>query len=142
MLSESVRRKKEVFSICESSSDLNPGDEFKNIIWGDQSDGVLLPDCFRAICCGSVSSEEMLFRSEDGRYYFSIKDGWGKKEGVLYGIRKGFLFDFKHPTKTENIIEECERSKGSYSTWCGCMAYHYRKKVLDTICRVVENKTI
>lgn len=48
-------------------------------------------------CCAKISDNEILFRSKDGQYYFSLCDGWGEENGTLYGLKLGIFHDFKHP---------------------------------------------
>ena len=132
MLSQKIKRKKDVISICESSGDIKRGDSFVGIRFANQDDD--FADLFDSIiCCGKVRDDELLFRSGDGRYYFSIKDGWGEQNGVLYGLKRGICFDFNQQTTENDVIAECESFKDTYHTWGGAMLYHSKKTTLDTI---------
>ena len=132
MLSQKIKRKNDVISICENSGDIKRGDSFVGIRFTDQDDD--FADLFNSvICCGKVSDAELLFRSDDGRYYFSVKDGWGEQNGVLYGLRRGIFFDFHRQTTEKDVIAERESFKATYHTWGGAMLYHSKKTTLDII---------
>ena len=138
MLTQSNLRKKHIYTVCEKSGDILQGAVFKGVRLADRDTSVSVPPDATIVCCGKLSEDEMLFRTEDGRYYFSLCDGWGEEDGVLYGLSQGMCFDFKHPTAAENILAECDAALGTYCTWGGAMAYQYRKHVLDAIRSVTE----
>ena len=134
MLSTKMKNKNRIISICENSDEIKVGDIFDGAEFADESEGIKT----KIVFCGKISEEELLFRSLSGRFYFSISDGWGEKNGILYGIKKGFLFDFGHPTTEENITFECEQSLGTYHSSVGAMAYQSKKSVLDKIMIVIN----
>lgn len=138
MLSQKIIRKKLIYFICEKSAEINPNDIFKKVIIADED--CIVPDEVSIVCCGNVNDEEMLFRSSDGRYYFSIKDGWGAESGILYGITRGLYFDFQHPTTDQTILSEC--LTGHYRSWAGAMAFQGKKHTLETIKSVMEKKAV
>ena len=138
MLSQKIIKKKRIYSICEKSAEINPNEVFKKVIIADGDS--IVPDEVSIVCCGNVNDEEMLFRSSDGRYYFSIKDGWGTESGVLYGITKGLYFDFQHPTTDQTILSEY--LTGYYRSWSGAMAFQGKKRALETIKSVMEKKAV
>ena len=140
MLSQKIIRKKHIYSICEKSAEINPNDVFKKVIIADSNKDCIIPDEVGIECCGNVNDEEMLFRSSDGRYYFSLKDGWGTESGVLYGITRGLYFDFQHPTTDQTILSEC--LTGHYRSWSGAMAFQGKKRTLETIKSVMEKKAV
>ena len=131
MLSQTLTLKKRIFSICERSGDILPGAAFRGVRFGD-GDGSI-PEDASVVCCGRISGDALLFRTEDGRIYFSVCDGWGEEDGMLYGMQMGFSFDFRHPTAVETLPAECDAALGTYSTWGGAMAYQARKRTLDVI---------
>ena len=92
------------------------------------------------ICCGSISDDEILFRTADGSYYFSLLDGWGFCDGILYGITLGFEYDFKRPTTPETIIAECEADRGTYNSWAGALSWQARGQTLDKIISVMKRQ--
>ena len=138
MLSKSLIRKNCVCSICEKSEDILPGEIFTGVRLADRDEFNSIPAVVTVVCCGKINNHELLFRTGNGRFYFSVRDGWGEEDGVLYGLRQGFCHDFKHPTTAETIIEECDAAVGTYHTWGGAMAYQSRKHTLDVIRSVVE----
>ena len=137
MLSKKLLDKQKTISICLNSKEINTGDVFRGVkVTTD--DPFALPQNTQVVCCGTVSSEEMLFRTEDGQYYFSLVDGWGAENAILYGLNIGLFYDFKHPTQVSSIAEECKNAIGTYNTWGGAMAYYSRKRTLQTISNVLQ----
>ena len=65
-------KKKHIYSICEKSAEINPNYVFKKVIIADLNKDCIIPDEVGIECCGNVHDEEMLFRSSDGGYYFSL----------------------------------------------------------------------
>lgn len=139
MVSKNITEKIRIYDICKNSGDIRPDETFRGIIIAHQGSFDTISTNTKIVCCGKVSDNELLLRTEDGRYYFSIYDGWGEEHGILYGLRFGIFFDFKHPTTTDIILAECEANIGSYRTWGGAMAYQVRKHTLDVICSVMQN---
>ena len=141
MLSEKITLRNRVLFICAVSDELRPGDSFKSVEFIDRSRG-FIPEQNDIICCGNISDEEMLFRSGDGRYYFSVKDGWGAKDDKLYGVEKGFFVDFYHSTTEETVISECKTRIDAcgYNSWIGAMAFYAKKDALKKIMSVMKKK--
>ena len=133
MLSKSLVWKNHVYSICEKSEDILPGATFSGVHLADHEEFDAIPKGVIIVCCGKISNHELLFRTEDGRYYFSLREGWGEKDGVLYGLGQGIFYDFKHATTPDTILAECDAAVGTYHTWGGAMAYQSRKHTLDAI---------
>ena len=137
MLSQKIIRLNRIYSICEKSKEITMGDTFTNVRFAD-SDNYIIHGETSIVCCGNISEDEMLFRSEDGRYYFSVCYGWGEEDGVLYGIERGMFFDFGHPTSDETILAECEKALGEYHSWAGAIAYQSKKLTLENIVGVMR----
>jgi hypothetical protein len=61
----------------------------------------------------------MLFSSGNGRYYFTVRDGWGVEDNCLYALSIGAIRrDFKKPVTIEEIergINNPEEPKSAYS---------------------------
>ena len=144
MLSNKLKREDKIFSVCKKSGNISAGQTFKGIRLADEDGIEDLRDCglthTNTVCCGKISRDELLFRTEDGRYYFSVCDGWGEENGVLYGIEPGIFYDFGHPTSVENIPTECRTALESctYNSWAGAMAAHAKKDELEDIERVMR----
>ena len=146
MLSEStkerIKERNRIYEICENSDEIKPGDTFKGLVTIEDITHVMTPMPKEVlICCGKISEDEMLFRTDDGRWYFSLRDGWGTLDGKLYGLRIGMRYTFKHPTTPETIIDECEAARGTYHSWAGAMAWHARQRVLDAIIAVMKRES-
>ena len=142
MLSQKLLAKSHTYAVCGRSGDIEVGDTFIDVRFADAGPSRDVSG-IAVVCCGKVSDDEMLFRSEDGRYYFSVSDGWGEEDGVLYGISRGLFFDFGHPTSEETILAECESALGEYHSWAGAMAHQSKKWTLEMIVgvmrRIVKN---
>ena len=137
MLSQKLTEKIRIYKICERSGDIEVGDTFTGVRAAEPSQyrDIIGID---VVCCGKVSEDELLFRAEDGRFYFSVKDGWGEEDGVLYVIKRGLFFDFEHPTSDETILAECEKALGEYHSWAGAMAHQSKKLTLEKIVGVMR----
>ena len=135
MLSPNLKEKNHIFSICEKSGDIQPGTVFRSIRIADPDDKLPIPLGSMIVCIGRLADDEMLFSAANGRYYFSIVDGWGKQNHTLYGLEIGECYDLKHSTTIESAIDEFEmKAKPTYTTWCGAMAYGAR---IGTIKRIL-----
>ncbi len=138
MLSNTLVRKNKIYSICVRSGNIQAGETFNGICLADTDSFSSVIEDAPVVCCGQIKDDELLFRTIGGRYYFSLRDGWGYEDGTLYGLSRGLFFDFKHPTYDETILSECEANLGTYHTWGGAMAYQARKHTLDTIAAILK----
>ena len=138
MLSKTIQNKNHIFSICQKSGDIAQNTVFKSVKIADN--GIITEKLAskKIICCGNVSDDEKVFRTEDGRYYFSVCDGWGNDSDMLYGLRTHIFHDFGHPTTFEDALVECDL-KPKYTTWGGAMAYHAKKGHLDVLKRIIKS---
>ncbi len=141
MLSPNLRKKNLILAICEKSGDIQPGTIFRSIRIADPDDGLHIPIGSTITCIGRLDDDEMLFSAADGRYYFSIVDGWGEQNHTLYGLEIGACYDFKHSTTIESAIDEFEKkTRPTYTTWGGAMAYGAKigsiKRILSALKRV------
>lgn len=139
MLSQKIIKKKRILLICDKSAGIRSGDSFKGVELIDPCCG-FISEQTNVICCGSINEEELLFRSDDGRYYFSVKDGWGAEDNKLYGVTTGFFMDFMHPAKENTIISECRSCLDNYkyNSWTGALAYNVRKNTITKIISFYE----
>ncbi len=140
MLANKLIRKNKIYSICAGSGDIQVGESFFGVRIVDPDALDRIPSDAQIAYCGKIKDDELLFRTVDGRFYFSLLDGWGSEGGTLYGLSHGFCFDFKHPTNEETILFECEAQLGTYHSWAGAMAYHERKRILKTIASVMKKE--
>ena len=138
MLSKHINMNNRIYDICERSGEIQPGETFIGVRIASTDAFDFIAKNVKVVCCGKIKHDELLFRTEDGSYYFSICDGWGEEDGILYGLSKGISYDFKHPTTDETILAECEANRGTYHSWAGAMAYRSRCHVLDAIITVMK----
>lgn len=144
MLSRSITEKNRILAVCENSGDIRPGEVFGGIHLAEQDDRLHgIPAKAKIICCGKISDNELLFRAGDGRFYFSICDGWGSRDGVLYGLQAGLFHDFQRPTAPETIPAECEAALETYRnrvhSFNTAMMLHAKQRTLDKIRSVMKN---
>jgi hypothetical protein len=139
MLSKRIIRKNRIFDICKNSGTIKPGELFDRVELIESRNSSVIEQT-KVVCCGSIGDEEMLFRSVDGRYYFSITDGWGREGSNLYGIKEGFFVDFTRPTTQDTIAKECKTRIDSldYNSCAGALAYNAKKSALLKIVYVTD----
>ncbi len=141
MLSESAIERKRIYEICEQSGEIEPGDTFCGLVTAQDISIMMTPmPREKLICCGKISDDELLFRTDDGRWYFSLCGGWGSSDGMLYGLYVGIRYNFKHSTTPGTVIEECEAARGTYNSWAGAMAWQARQQTLDKIISVMKRQ--
>ena len=144
MRSKSITQHNRVTAVCADSGDIRPGETFQGVVMAQRDDRLAsLPVRALIVCCGKISDEELLFRTGDGRFYFSICDGWGSRDGVLYGLQTGLFHDFQHPTTAETIPAECEAALDAYRnrvhSFNTAMMHYAKQRTLDKIRSVMKN---
>lgn len=79
----------------------------------------------------------MLFSSGNGRYYFTVRDGWGVEDNCLYALSIGAIRrDFKKPVTIEEIergINNPEEPKSAYSALAIKMKLKDDKEILKVL---------
>ncbi len=139
MLSQKLRKRNRILAVCGGSGDVVRGDAFREVcLAAEETFSGPHPG---AVCCGRIGEDEPLFHTLDGQIYFSVRDGWGMKDGALYGLELGILYDFGHPTEEETILEECAAQVGSYQSYSGFLYCRDRKRELDRIARAMAERT-
>ena len=96
MLSNDKRIQYETFEICKDSGDVEIGETFNGVM----NDTALNNE--PCVCIGKLG-DERLFRTEDRTCYFTVSDGWGKKDGRLVGMHIGNFLRFDKPSGIEEI---------------------------------------
>ena len=136
MLTNSIKEKEYIYSVCRTTGDIACGEVFETIKIEDDGEIRFYPDNpfqkTKIICCGNLDDSEKLFKTEDGQYYFGIKDGWGSEDGTLYGIRCSLYYNFGHPTTFESALAECD-IKHSPTCWASAMKEHSRRFTLSLL---------
>ena len=118
MLSEKLITEEKIKAICKNDKTLfQKGAVFDKIT-------VLNSDHCGSMLCGPVTflgctdRYEMLFTSGNGRYYFTVRDGWGVEDNCLYALSIGAIRrDFKKPVTIEEIEFSVNHSKEPKSTY-------------------------
>ena len=105
MVSERKKKEMEIFTICQTSGDVNIGNRFK----GAKFLSSVLYDNYYAktpcICIGKIDNSERVFVTEDKLCYFSVTYGWGEKDGYLVALNQGFEFKHDQPMGIKELKE-------------------------------------
>ena len=79
----------------------------------------------------------MLLGSGDGRYYFSVRDGWGVEDNCLYALSIGAICrDFKKSVTVEDIdfsVNHPKEPKSTYSALAIGMKLKADKEILKVL---------
>lgn len=104
---------------------------------------VLNSDPCGSMLCGPVTflgctdRYEMLFTSGNGRYYFTVRDGWGVEDNCLYALSIGAICrDFKKPVTVEDIefsVNHPKEPKSTYSALSIGMKLKDDKEILKVL---------
>lgn len=112
MLSEKLMTEEKIKEICKKDKTVfEKGMVFDRIT-------VLNPGFCGSMLCGAVTflgvtdRSEPLFSSGNGRYYFTVCDGFGVENHALYALSFGEIRrDFKKPVTAEDIESEIKNQK-------------------------------
>ena len=137
MLSETMKLKEKIISICKHDKTfLKKGSIFDKIT-------VLKSGFYGSMLCGPVTflgrtdSYEMLFSSGNGRYYFTVRDGWGVEDNYFYALSVGAIKrDFKKPVTIEEIefsVNNPKEPSGAYSAAAIGMKLKDDKEILKVL---------
>lgn len=104
---------------------------------------VLNSDPCGSMLCGPVTflgctdRYEILFTSGNGRYYFTVRDGWGVEDNCLYALSIGAICrDFKKPVTVEDIefsVNHPKEPKSTYSALSIGMKLKDDKEILKVL---------
>ncbi len=118
MLSGKLITEEKIKAICKNDRTIFQ----KGAVFGKIT--VLNSDLCGSMLCGPVTflghtdSHEMLFSSGNGRYYFTVRDGWGVEDNCLYALSIGAIRrDFKKPVTVEDIEFSVNHPKEPKSTY-------------------------
>ena len=140
MLSETMKLKEKIICICKQDKTfLRKGSTFDKIT-------VLKSGFYGSMLCGPVTflghtdSYEMLFSSGNGRYYFTVRDGWGVEDNCFYALSIGAIKrDFKTAVTIEEIEHEINNPEEPKSTY-SAMAIKMKLKDNTQILKVLKSK--
>lgn len=130
MITKTLENELYRLEVCRKSGGVFPGQTFARADLPDLPCGAL-PDG-AVTCVGRISENETVFSAGNGRYFFSVLDGWGAENGTLYGLRAGFSIDLGRPHEARELLAECERPL-VYRSFAGAMAARGRKETLEKI---------
>lgn len=142
MLSEKLIMEEKIKAICKKDRTIfQKGAVFDKIT-------VLNSDPCGSMLCGPVTflgctdRYEMLFASGNGRYYFTVRDGWGVEDNCLYALSIGAIRrDFKKPVTVEEIesgVNNPKEPRGTYSALAIGMKLKDDKEILKVLKQYME----
>ena len=80
---------------------------------------------------------QMLFSSGNGRYYFTVRDGWGVMDNHLYALSIGSIRrDFQWPVTVEDIesiVNSPKESRGAYAALANAMKQKDDTEILKVL---------
>ena len=137
MLSGKLITEEKIKAICTKDRTIfQKGAVFDKItvLNSDPCDSML---CGPVIFWGHTDSYEMLFSSGNGRYYFTVRDGWGVEDNCLYALSIGAIRrDFKKPVTVEEIesgVNNPKEPRGTYSALAIGMKLKDDKEILKVL---------
>ena len=109
MLANKLIRKNKIYSICAGSGDIQVGESFFGVRIVDPDALDRIPSDAQIAYCGKIKDDELLFRTVDGRFYFSLLDGWGLKDKFGEYVHNFFK---KIEYAKENMYNFCKMFAG------------------------------
>lgn len=133
MLSEKMKHKIKVYSVCCMNDDVKSGDVFDGVFFAEEPSYPNTALGSEAVCIhGFIAEDELLASAGNQRYFFSLKDGWGAQDRHLFAIKCGFFMDFGSSVTREDIlalIRKPLKKKGTYAS----LAEHGRREQMKVI---------
>lgn len=137
VLSEKLIMEEKIKSICKKDrTAFRRGMGFDGIT-------VLNPGFCGSMLCGPVTfrgrtgRNEMLFSSGNGRYYFTVRDGWGVEDNHLYALSIGAIRrDYQRPVTVEDIesiVNSPKESRGAYAALANAMKQKDDTEILKVL---------
>ena len=137
MLSEKLIMEEKIKGICKKDRTIfQKGAVFDKItvLNSDPCDSML---CGPVTFLGCTDRYEILFTSGSGRYYFTVRDGWGVEDNCLYALSIGAIRrDFKKPVTVEEIeygVNNPKEPRGTYSALAIGMKLKDDKEILKVL---------
>ncbi len=132
---EKMRIKAEVYSVCMQNTSVEIGDVFggvrlaKNCTKFDFSN--------QKVCVHGIAYEdELLVSAKEQRYFFTLGEGWGVKDGYLYGVSLCRFMDFGRSVTREEIrkmVEKPLKKQGVYARMGEAMEKERMKAILKVM---------
>lgn len=137
MLSGKLITEEKIKAICKKDRTIfQKGAVFDKIIVlnSDPCDSML---CGPVTFLGCTDRYEILFTSGNGRYYFTVRDGWGVEDNCLYALSIGAIRrDFKKPVTVEEIesgVNNPKEPRGTYSALAIGMKLKDDREILNVL---------
>ena len=136
MLSEKKLCENEIYEICKSARDINLNECFRGVRILTPAIGSehLLERTFA--CIGKIGSSERILLTDDKLCCFSVTDGWGEKDGYLFALNLGFVFNSEKPVgvkKLKEFIDNPPTSHGFISHMAMGCEIEKAKKILKAL---------
>lgn len=132
---EKWENKRQVYSVCRQNMSVKTGDVFRGVRFAEEIHRSEIDFFKREIYVhGIVSENELLVSAEKQRYFFTLRDGWGAKDGYLFGIRLGIFMDFGRSVQREEIQEMADKpleKRGVYAHMAEVMEKEQMKTILE-----------
>lgn len=136
---EKWKNRARVRSVCRQNVSVKTGDVFRGIHFAEKPDLPKIGFLKQKVCVhGIIYEDELLVSARKQRYFFTLRDGWGVKDGYLYGMRLGIFMDFGHSVTREEIQEMADsplEKRGVYAH----MSEALKKEQMKTILKVMNN---
>lgn len=134
-----LENKWRVYSVCRQNMSVKTGDVFRGIRFAEKPYWPKIDFSKQKVCIHGIAYEdELLVSTRKQRYFFTLKDGWGMKDGYLYGMRLGTFMDFGRSVTREEIQEMADspsKKRGVYTHMSEAM----KKEQMKTILKVMNN---
>lgn len=136
---EKLENKLRVSSICRQNVSVKTGDVFRGIHFVEKPDWPKIDFPKQKVCVHGIAYEnELLVSTEKQRYFFTLRGGWGVRDGYLYGMRLGIFMDFGRSVTRDEIQEMANsplEKRGVYAHISEAM----KKEQMKTILKVMNN---
>ncbi len=137
MLSEKFILEEKIINICKNDRTVFKRGMVFNKITVLNRDCCCSTFCGQITVCGYTDCGEMLLSSGNGRYYFTVRDGWGVEDNCLYALSVGAIMrDFKKPVTIEEIesgVNNPQEPRGAYSAMSMKMKLETDKEILKVL---------
>ncbi len=135
MLSEKIKEQYRAIEICEKdNTDFKKGMMFDRLVISNSRRKDL--EDTPVIFLGFFDSDEMILCTADKKICFSLYDGWGVENNILYAISVGPICSFKNPITIENLKAELTNPadySGVYETIRRDKQNNYIRKILKIL---------
>ena len=129
----------EVCHVCRQKVSVNTGDVFYGVHFSKKLDWPKFDFSKQKVCVlGIVYEHELLVSTKEQRYFFTLRDGWGVKDGYLYGMELGMFIDFGHSVTREEIQKIADRPFKKNGVFAH-MSEAMEKERMKTILKVMDN---